>query len=65
MDPIDEPSGARKRLQHLGYGAGSDDEEIEVSDRLAILAFQQANGLKTTGTVDDATKEALTRAHDF
>ncbi len=66
MDPIDETTGVRKRLQHLGYyrepspGLGGDAEENETA---AILAFQQANQLPVTGILDDATKAALLDKH--
>ena len=70
MDPIEEATGVRKRLQHLGYGRapGAREEEVsdadaEVLDRLAILAFQHAQGLKATGAMDDATRAALAKMH--
>jgi hypothetical protein len=69
MDPIDEPTGVRKRLQHLGYGrADGDDEQTDddaaVKDRLAILAFQHDHGLMATGIADDATRAVLANAHE-
>jgi hypothetical protein len=68
MDPIDEPSGIRKRLQHLGYGTrlgdGASADDLEVADRLAILAFQQDQGLEATGSMNDDTLAALTKTHD-
>ena len=70
MDPIDERTGARKRLQHLGYGRypgaheNMTDDDLEAADRLAILAFQQDQGLEANGTMDDATRAALAKAHD-
>lgn len=67
MDPIDEPAGVRKRLQHLGYiwASGGDEGEIDLdtADRLAIQCFQQDQGLSVTGTMDDATRSALLAAH--
>ncbi|APR86243.1 Hypothetical protein A7982_11592 [Minicystis rosea] len=70
MDPIEEPTGVRKRLLHLGYGAAPSadedvaNEDLEAADRLAILAFQQDQGLEATGSMDDATRAALAKAHD-
>lgn len=67
MDPIDESTGVRKRLGHLGYyqepspGAGQND--AEENERAAIFAFQRDNALPTTGTLDDATKAKLLEKH--
>ena len=72
MDPIDEPSGARKRLQHLGYydwaadqplDASLGEDELEGANKAAILAYQQANGLEATGVIDVATRAALEEHH--
>ncbi|HEY4120582.1 MAG TPA: type VI secretion system tip protein TssI/VgrG [Byssovorax sp.] len=67
MDPVDEPSGARKRLQHLGFrepddGTTSAAEEAD-RDRAAILAFQTANGLEATGELGGSGQDALVAAH--
>lgn len=69
MDPIEETTGVRKRLQHLGYGAGAGtgedlEDDLEAADKLAILAFQQDQGIEPTGALDDATRAALAKAHD-
>ncbi|WP_437604885.1 peptidoglycan-binding domain-containing protein [Sorangium sp. So ce834] len=67
MDPVDEPSGAAKRLTHLGYPASISLCEFDVSADVlseAIAAFQTAHGqLEITGTLDDATRDALVQAH--
>ena len=68
LDPIDETTGVRKRLEHLGYraptqGASESDAEAEEADRAAIAAFQAAKSLEETGELDDATKAALADAH--
>ncbi len=64
LDPVEERSGARRRLEHLGYLSagplvGDDTERL----RLAVEAFQRANGLPATGALDEVTERALTRAH--
>ena len=64
MDPIEETSGVLKRLIHLGYltecaDPTSDDFEL----RLALSAFQKAQGLPITGQIDDPTRHALVAAH--
>jgi hypothetical protein len=67
MDPVEEPSGLRKRLQHLGYYAapyaGEDEKDAEATLRAAIEAFQSDNGLTTTGSLDDETKAKILEKH--
>jgi hypothetical protein len=71
MDPADEVSGLRKRLQHLGYYKSSpskfsrpmSEEEIEACDQRAILKFQKAHGLNATGSLDDEEKSLLVKEH--
>jgi Putative peptidoglycan binding domain len=69
MDPVEEPAGVRKRLQHLGYrepdGASDGDTEAEreARDRSAVAAFQQAKGMDPNGDLDDATRAALVAEH--
>lgn len=55
LDPADERSGAAQRLANLGRG-GLPLEE-------ALQRFQAARGLPVTGALDEATREALRRAH--
>lgn len=83
MDPLEEESGVRARLEHLGYLspplrdvlargplgplAHRRDTIPEPPDdalEQAVRRFQTANGLEATGAVDDATRDALRRAHD-
>lgn len=67
MDPIEERSGVRQRLTHLGYRLPSDDfcteAEAEALDRQALCAFQRDRGLDVTGAMDEATRRALLQAH--
>lgn len=65
LDPLKEPSGVRMRLAHLGYYGWYPDHEAldEDDDRAAIAAFQAANGLDSTGVMDDTTWDALGAAH--
>lgn len=59
MDPVDELSGIRKRLEQLGYYRGFETIETDVRDRLAIESFQRRSGIEPTGKFDEATKKAL------
>lgn len=70
MDPIEEAAGVRKRLQHLGFRGQDDEDSGDMSedgmlarDGFALLLFQAFQGLPTSGTLDDATKAALLKAH--
>lgn len=55
LDPISEPSGVIGRLENLGYRAADDLPG-------ALSGFQATHGLPVTGQLDDATRDALTRA---
>lgn len=67
LDPIDEPSGYRQRLEHLGYRkravVGETEEQVRLADERAVREVQREHGLEPTGVLDDATKHALERAH--
>jgi phage baseplate assembly protein gpV len=64
MDPIDEASGVRKRLLHLGYyPIWIDSNDTDALDKQGLCAFQDAKGLPATGILDDATKAALSKEH--
>jgi hypothetical protein len=60
MDPVTETSGAVKRLRNLGLlGPHQGDAEVEQG----LRAFQNQQGLPSTGTLDEATQKALLKAH--
>jgi len=67
MDPIDEPSGVRQRLQNLGYlpppSEVVSEQDMAARDREAIRSFQRAEGLPATGKLDDATRAKLDDVH--
>lgn len=65
LDPVEELSGARMRLMHLGhYGwYPQHDKLTDEDDRVAIASFQRARGLGESGVLDDATRDALRDVH--
>jgi hypothetical protein len=63
MNPVDELSGIRKRLEQLGYYRGFETIEADVRDRLAIESFQRQSGIESTGELDEATKKALAEVY--
>jgi N-acetylmuramoyl-L-alanine amidase len=70
LNPADFPSGARARLNNLGYFCGAAGDEIDhqkdVIDEvtsLALAGFQEANKIKRSGELDDATAKKLVEIH--
>jgi hypothetical protein len=63
MDPIDEPSGIRKRLAHLGFYDPSPGEDLVGADARSLRAYQKWRGLPQTAAPDAATKAALLSDH--
>lgn len=70
LDPPDELSGVRQRLEHLGYDGWTLDGGGRTSspfDRRALeealKLFQRDHGLPPTGVVDDETRRALEKDH--
>ncbi|WP_437733445.1 peptidoglycan-binding domain-containing protein [Sorangium sp. So ce1335] len=67
LDPVNEDSGVRQRLRHLGYfgrwiGRGEPPLSHE-RDARAIRAFQRDHGLEVTGYADRSTRERLVDVH--
>ena len=48
-------------LDRQGFTPGVVDGKMGMSTQNALKGFQQANSLKVTGTLDDATKQALSK----
>lgn len=59
LNPIDEISGVKQRLNNLGFYCGSEDDELNEVVQAALLSFQAKQGLEETGELDDATKNRL------
>ncbi len=60
-DPIGDVEGVRKRLFNLGYDCGAKDDEEALA--AAIFSFQLNQGIDVTGELDEATRDALRKAH--
>jgi len=63
LDPIDEISGVKQRLAHLGLDCGDTANEANDKFRAAVAAFQQAQGLPVNGELDEKTRSALKNVH--
>ncbi len=70
LHPVDTLSGAKARLNNLGYFCGdtdddvdSDPDAIDALTALALAGFQEANGLDRTGELDDGTQKKLIEIH--
>ena len=71
LNPADFPSGARARLNNLGYFCGpatddidtSQDDPIDERTALALAGFQETNKIKRTGDLDDDTAKKLVEVH--
>jgi peptidoglycan hydrolase-like protein with peptidoglycan-binding domain len=50
---------AQNALNSKGYDAGAADGRMGPNTRAAILKFQADNGLPQTGSLDNATRDAL------
>ncbi|MCA9652664.1 MAG: peptidoglycan-binding protein [Myxococcales bacterium] len=62
LEPIESPRGGAQRLMSLGY---LEDAEVDADRFLeAVLEFQTAEGLETTGWYDEPTRKALLEAHE-
>jgi hypothetical protein len=61
--PIEHPVGVQQRLANLGYYSGALDGRSDAETAAAIAAFQKAQGLHSTGTIDDTLRQKLVAAH--
>lgn len=59
LEPASSPKGLKDRLDNLGYYA----EDISKDGGLALMRFQSAYDLKTTGKTDEATAKKLEEVH--
>jgi hypothetical protein len=64
LDPVDELTGVRKRLNNLGFFCGDPDAPLDTQLDIALRKFQERVGLPVTGTADDTTRARLQQLHD-
>lgn len=62
VDPISKPSGIQSRLANLGYPC-EHETHLGETTRSALREFQKDHGLNASGELDDATQNALKKAH--
>jgi hypothetical protein len=63
LNPIDEVSGVKQRLQNLCFDCGDQTNEETPDLEDAVRAFQEKCGLPPTGQLDDDTRAELVKAH--
>lgn len=64
LDPADTLTGAQARLRQLGMYSGEIANTYQTPYFVdAMKRFQRKNGLKVTGALDEATKNALIKAY--
>ncbi len=65
LDPVTTVSGVKQRLYNLGLDCGDTNDEAHENFSAVVAAFQEGQGLKTTGEVDDGTRDRLRKVHGF
>jgi hypothetical protein len=63
LDPVGTASGVAHRLRNLGLYGGDDTTTYTPALIDAVRRFQEPRGLTGDGRMDDATRDALVRAH--
>jgi len=63
LNPVDNISGIKQRLNNLGFYCGNESEDEDEQFSQALVQFQGENGLKQTGELDDATRGKIESLH--
>ncbi len=63
LDPTDKVRGIQQRLKNLGFYGGEVDGIMGPQTKMAITQFQQSQGLRQTGEIDQPTPNALKNYH--
>lgn len=59
LDPVDEVSDVKQRLNNLGFNCGAEDSEVNEALSAALSKFQAKYKLQVTGKIDDGVKAKL------
>jgi peptidoglycan hydrolase-like protein with peptidoglycan-binding domain len=63
LNPIDEISGVKQRLNNLGFRCGGEDNQWNDQAKSALKEFQSKHKLPESGELDAATKSKLQALH--
>ncbi len=63
LNPIDEISGVKQRLNNLGFRCGSESNDLDDQAIAALKDFQSKHKLPESGELDAATKGKLQQLH--
>jgi type VI secretion system secreted protein VgrG len=63
LPPVGSLPGAMERLRNLGYGPGTNENDVDATTRRALVAFQSDHDLPETGALDAATIAKLEDRH--
>jgi hypothetical protein len=64
LDPINELSGVKGRLNNLGYNCGLPNNEEDTDMTYQLEVFQVTHGLNVTGKPDEDTRKTLLDIHE-
>lgn len=64
LDPQNEISGVKGRLNNLGYDCGSPDSRVSPDAHYPIQVFQASRDIEPTGKPEEDTRNALVTAHE-
>ena len=64
LDPVNELSGVKGRLNNLGFDCGQPDSQETPTTRHAVQVFQASREVEPTGDPDQTTLDSLLEAHE-
>jgi len=63
LNPADSVSGAKQRLNNLGFFCNDDSDTLSADFQSALAEFQEQHGLTATAKLDQPTVDELTEGH--